>query len=80
MAPWYCTRVRRVERLLRAVERAPHVIAPLITKTVSPRRVVFSASEEVRRTTAPPPRVEIGESSLPPEASAIPEAAALMNG
>ena len=53
-----------MSEFVRAVERVPHMIAPLITKTVSPRRVVFSASEEVRHTTVPPPRVEIGESSL----------------
>jgi hypothetical protein len=61
---------------VRAVERVPHMIAPLITKTVSPRRVVFSASEEVRQTTVPPPRVEIGEASLygpkPPRPPKVP--------
>jgi len=42
----------------------PHMIAPLTTKVASPRRVVFSASEEIRKTTVPPPMVEIGEASL----------------
>jgi hypothetical protein len=53
-----------LSEFVRAVERVPHMIAPLLTKAVSPRRVVFSASEEVRKTTVPPPRVEIGEASL----------------
>jgi hypothetical protein len=65
-----------LNEFVRAVERVPHMITPLITKTVSPRRVVFSASEEVRKTTVPPPHVEIGESSLygprPPRPPRVP--------
>jgi hypothetical protein len=49
---------------VRAVERVPHMISPLVTKTVSARRIVFTAGEDARRSTAPPPPVEIGESSL----------------
>lgn len=48
----------------RAVERVPHMIEPLTTKVASPRRVVFTASQEVRKSTIPPPPVEIGEGSL----------------
>ena len=61
----------------RAVERVPHMIEPLATKTASPRRVVFSASQEVRKTTVPPPPVEIGKSSLydaPTRESTVPKA------
>ena len=60
----------------RAVERVPHMIEPLTTKTASPRRVVFSASQEVRKTTVPPPPVEIGKSSLyeaPTRESTVPK-------
>ncbi len=48
----------------RAVERVPHMIEPLTTKVASPRRVVFTASQDVRKSTIPPPPVEIGKSSL----------------
>ncbi len=48
----------------RAVERVPHMIAPLTTKAKSARRVIFTATEETRRTSMPPPMVEIGEDSL----------------
>jgi len=48
----------------RAVERVPHMIAPLVTKTKTARRVIFSATEATRRTSMPPPFVEIGEDSL----------------
>src|SRR5215831_11780369 len=49
---------------VRAVERVPHMIAPLQARTISQRRVIFSASEDVRKNTTPPPPVEIGEASL----------------
>jgi hypothetical protein len=58
----------------RAIERVPHLIAPLVIRTKSPRRVSLAANEAVRRTTAPPPPIEIaGDSlfSLPP-AAAVP--------
>jgi hypothetical protein len=48
----------------RAVERVPHMIEPLTTKVASPRRVVFTASQDVRKSTIPPPPVEIGKGSL----------------
>jgi hypothetical protein len=48
----------------RAVERVPHMVAPLQIKGASARRVVFTASEEARKTTMPPPVVSIGETSL----------------
>lgn len=60
----------------RAVERVPHMIEPLTTKAASPRRVVFSATEETRKTTVPPPMVEIGQASLyegPPEIAKPPK-------
>lgn len=48
----------------RAVERVPHMISPLTTKTKTARRVVFSATEQTRKTSMPPPMIEIGEDSL----------------
>jgi hypothetical protein len=48
----------------RAVERVPHMIAPLTARSQTARRVVFSATEETRKTSMPPPIVEIGEASL----------------
>jgi hypothetical protein len=48
----------------RAIERVPHVIAPLAIRAKSPRRVSLSATEVQRRTTAPPPPIEISSDSL----------------
>jgi hypothetical protein len=47
-----------------AIERLPHVIAPLVIRSRSPRRVCLSATEVLRRTTAPPPPIEIASDSL----------------
>jgi hypothetical protein len=40
------------------------MIAPLSLKKRSWKRIVLVASEETRKTTMPPPMVEIGEESL----------------
>ncbi len=53
-----------IAEFARAIERVPHVIAPLGVRTKSPRRVSLSATESLRRTTAPPPPIEISSSSL----------------
>jgi hypothetical protein len=49
---------------VRAVERVPHMIKPLSILVKTERRVVFTAAEEVRKSTMPPPIVEIGADSL----------------
>ena len=48
----------------RAVERVPHVIAPLTTRVKTERRIVFVASAELRMTSMPPPHIEIDIASL----------------
>jgi hypothetical protein len=48
----------------RAIERVPHLVAPLTIRSASARRISLSASALVRRTTVPPPPVEIAEDSL----------------
>lgn len=48
----------------RAIERVPHMIKPLAIRARDERRLTFSASAHVRRTTAPPPPVEIAAESL----------------
>jgi hypothetical protein len=53
-----------LSEFLRAVERVPHMIAPLTTRVKTARRVVFTATEVTRKSTMPPPVVEIGEDSL----------------
>jgi hypothetical protein len=50
--------------LIAAVERVPHMIAPLRLASKSARRVVLAATAEVRRSSSPPPFIEIGEESL----------------
>ena len=57
------------------------MIEPLQIKAASGRRVVFCASDETRKTTVPPPAVEIGTGSLyepppaPPKPPPLPKAA-----
>ena len=48
----------------RAVERVPHVVAPLRVGGEGRARIVFCASEDTRRTTMPPPPIEISADSL----------------
>jgi hypothetical protein len=47
-----------------AVERFPHVIHPLAVRKKTWRRIVLVANEETRKTTMPPPMIEISEESL----------------
>ncbi len=54
-----------LSELTRAIERVPHLIAPLVLRRgKSGLRVRLSASAAVRRTTLPPPMVEIAPESL----------------
>jgi hypothetical protein len=53
-----------LSEFVRAIERVPHMIAPLTTRSSTARRLTLSASEVVRRTTAPPPPIEISAESL----------------
>jgi hypothetical protein len=53
-----------IQEFARAIERLPHVIAPLVIRSRSPRRVSLSATEVLRRTTAPPPPIQIASDSL----------------
>jgi hypothetical protein len=48
----------------RAIERVPHMISPLTVKVHIARRLVLIATEEVRRTSMPPPAVAIADSSM----------------
>jgi hypothetical protein len=48
----------------RAIDRVPHMIIPLVIRARSQRRILLSATEVLRRTTAPPPPIEISSDSL----------------
>ncbi len=48
----------------RAVERVPHLIEPLMIQNKSAKRVVLSATFEVRRSSLPPPPIEIAMDNL----------------
>jgi hypothetical protein len=48
----------------RAIERVPHLIAPLVVKRQTPRRLTLAASAAVRKTTVPPPPIEIADENL----------------
>lgn len=51
------------EEFPRMIERVPKLIVPLSVKQTE-KRIVLSASSEIRKTTMPPPMVRIDESSL----------------
>jgi hypothetical protein len=62
-----------IAEFVRAIDRVPHLVAPLSIRAKSPRRVSLTATEALRRTTLPPPPIEIASDSLfepapPPEA------------
>jgi hypothetical protein len=65
----------------RAVERVPHVIAPLTTRVKTERRIVFVASQEIRMTSMPPPHIEIDDESLfVPRAGGMPQVSETESG
>lgn len=56
----------------RAIERVPHLVAPLASRSASVRRISLSASANVRRTSIPPPPIEIAAESLFARAPVLP--------
>ncbi len=48
----------------RSIGRAPHVIAPLGMRAGTPTRIQLSATDQVRRTTVPPPPFTISVESM----------------
>lgn len=48
----------------RAIDRVPHMIAPLSIRAKSPKRIVLTATATVRRTSIPPEPFEISTDSL----------------
>ena len=48
----------------RAIDSAPAMIAPLAVRAKSEQRITLSATADVRRTTIPPPPIEISRDSL----------------
>lgn len=48
----------------RAIDRVPHMIAPLSIQAKSPKRIVLTATATVRRTSVPPAPFEISSDSL----------------
>jgi hypothetical protein len=63
-----------MEEFARAIDRVPHMIVPLVIRARSSGRLSLSATAAVRRTSAPPPPVEISAESLfvQPPPSALP--------
>jgi hypothetical protein len=53
-----------LSEFVRAVERASHMIAPLRVGAKSAQRLALGASEALRRTSMPPPPIEIAADSL----------------
>jgi hypothetical protein len=53
-----------IAEFARAIDRVPHMIVPLVVRAKSAHRVSLSANEVLRRTTAPPPPIEISANSL----------------
>lgn len=48
----------------RAIERVPHMVAPLTILAQSERRITLGATAEIRRSSLPPPAVKIAEDSF----------------
>jgi hypothetical protein len=48
----------------RAIERVPHLIAPLAVRAKSGRRISLSVAAAIRQTTVPPPPIDISADSL----------------
>jgi hypothetical protein len=63
-----------MEEFARAIDRVPHMIVPLVMRARSSGRLSLSATAAVRRTSAPPPPIEISAESLfvHPASSALP--------
>lgn len=65
-----------VDEFTRAVERVPHMVKPLEIKLKSAKRLSLGVTEEVRRSSLPPPAVAIAEDSffvaMPPPAAKAP--------
>jgi hypothetical protein len=53
-----------LDEFVRAVERVPHMIAPLTVKSKTPRRMVLGATAELRRSSLPPALIKIAEESF----------------
>lgn len=51
------------EEFARGVKRAPKLVAPLQIQE-SPKRIVLSATQEIRKTSLPPPMVQIDPESM----------------
>jgi hypothetical protein len=48
----------------RAIERVPHLVAPLVIQGKTARRISLAATATLRRTSVPPPPIEISVESL----------------
>ena len=53
-----------LEEFTRAIERVPHAIAPLRVGAKSAQRIALGATEVTRRTSMPPPPIEISADNL----------------
>ncbi|HEX3345375.1 MAG TPA: hypothetical protein VHS09_12415 [Polyangiaceae bacterium] len=53
-----------LEEFSRAIERVPHMVAPLRVGAKTPQRIALVATEATRRTSLPPPPIEIAPESL----------------
>jgi hypothetical protein len=53
-----------VVEFLRAIERVPHLVAPLVIQEKTARRISLAGTATLRRTSSPPPPIEIAVESL----------------
>jgi len=53
-----------IAEFLRAIDRVPRLVAPLTVRTRAPTKLVLSATAAIRRTSVPPPVLEIANESL----------------
>jgi hypothetical protein len=48
----------------RAIDRVPHMISPLTVRAKGPSRIALTVTEAIRKTSVPPPPIEIATDSL----------------
>ena len=53
-----------LEEFTRAIDRVPRMVAPLVIRARTERRLILSATAAIRRTSAPPPPIEISAENL----------------
>lgn len=60
-----------LDEFVRAINKTPKMIAPLVTREIG-KRIVLSATQEIRKTSLPPPSIEVDVSAFVAAAPRLP--------